>query len=125
MSAVGQRLAASSGLNAEAALLSLCRISWNALALLAEQLERQRFGGRCTGSMHWAGLMAWPAAALSAAPVLLPLAGPATHGELLEAACKLISYSPVTSSRLGADAAAEAHKHLRRAPLCRPAGHAW
>ena len=111
MAAVGRHLAASSGPTAEDALLSLCHISWNALELL-QQLERHLGKGGGTGSMQWAGLLAWPAAALSAAPLLLPLAGPDTHGELLEAACGLISVYMAASSKLGADAMAETKTHL-------------
>lgn len=111
MSAVGRRLAASSGPAAEAALISLCRISWDALAL-AGQLDKHSVGGGGSGSMPWEGLLAWPAAALSAAATLLPLAGPDTHGKLLKAACGIIAVYLAASSTVGADVVAKAQSHL-------------
>lgn len=110
LSAVGRRLVAFSGPIAEVALISLCRIASSALGL-AEHLERHPSEAAGMGSMQWAGLLAWPAAVLSAAPELLPLADPVTHGGLLDAACTVVCVYRGVSSKQGggAEAAAEAH----------------
>lgn len=111
VSAVGHRLAASSGPTAEAALITLCRITSSSLLLL-DQLEKHPLGGGGRGSMHWAGLLAWPTASLSALPLLLPLARHDNVVKLNEAACGVITAYLAASSSLGADAVAEAQAHV-------------
>ena len=111
MPAVGRRLAASSGPIAEAALFCLSLMSQTVL-MSAGQLERHRSWGADMDSMQQAGLLAWPAAVLSAASVLLPVARPDSHEELLKPACGLIAVYLVASSRLGADAVGEAQAPL-------------
>lgn len=112
MSAMAQRLAASSGPSAESALLDLCRTTLAALMSLEQQLETHPSRGDGTGSMRWAGLLAWPAASLTAAPGLLPQAGPDILGELVEAACGVFAFYTKTSISLGADAVAEVQSYL-------------
>lgn len=116
MSAMGRRLAASSGPTAEATLLSLCRISWTALSL-QQQVDRHPSGRDSTDGMHWPGLLAWAAAALTAASVLLPVGGTRNHGQLTSAACGVVAAYFKYNSRLGADAVAGAQAHLPGA-LC-------
>lgn len=108
---MGQRLAASRGPTAESTLISLCHLASTALSF-ADQLARHPVGRDGMGRMDWAGLLAWAAAALSAAFVLVPLAEPDNREELSEAACAIPTIYLTASSRLGADADTKAQAHL-------------
>lgn len=113
MSAVGRWLAPSCGPMADVTVLSLCCISMSVLLGL-EELEEKSSSRGGMGSMHWAGMLAWPAAVLSAAPELLLLFGSDTRGQLLEPVSGMIAAYMKVSSRLGGDAEA------KRSHTCRP-----
>ncbi|KAL4423353.1 hypothetical protein ABPG77_004284 [Micractinium sp. CCAP 211/92] len=109
--AVGRLLAASSRPNAENTLVSLSLFSVTTLGLLG-QLERRPCSPAGADSVPRAALLAWTGAVLSATPILLPAAGPVTHGHLAAAAFSAITMHLSMSRHLGADVQADVQAHF-------------
>ncbi len=140
VAALGWRLAAHEAPPADAhpnpapTYLALCRIAFN-IQLLVQKVEEWQARGPRLSSKQLAGLLAWPAAVIAAAPVMLPSAGHDAHGQLCMVVMTItIEHLHTLAARSGesgvhAAAQAEAHAQLpdlvRACACCRAAGHAW